>query len=757
MKMSSPLRQFMIVSIVGMTITLLALLYFHNELSQEYLREYLDSHNKNLSIVLRNSLLAEGLDTELIESRSALSDSMLARIDLNLEQELRWVPVVKVKIYSRDSIVLYSTNIQEIGADAKHNKGVQSALAGTPISGQVHPNHLNEFDNIFEAGVLHQQYIPIKSRETGDVIGVFETYLNIYEVVRKVEVSQRAVFWLIGGILAIFYLALATTFLTTHRLLHRETQQREAYLNELHTVHADLEQRVEQRTTELDHARIFLQSVIDGIADPLVVIRPDFTIALMNHQAKKQIPPDQDEKNYRYCYQISHRLDAPCTEPDHPCSFAEVMEKGCPVRVRHTHHDTDGTSVVLELITTPLYASDGSFEGVIEVEHDVTRLVNMQQVLFKNEAHLQAIMDHVPDAILTCDSGYTIQSTNHSARILFNAEETDLVGKNLKELFSADSSAKEFMSEIATHQQCYFKRIDGTEFPSDLWVGPLEKTSGESSYIVVVHDITERLRAQRELETTRQQFFHQDKMAAIGQLAAGILHEVGNPIAAIAGAVSAVQHSHTSDDQDDELSCNIELINEQILRLGKITREIADFSSPKPRERELLDLNELLRSTAGLLSYDRRFSSIGVQLQLDKNLPAIVGVADQLTQVFMNLLINAMDACALLELEEDCIVLKSEIDGDRVHVCVQDYGPGMSSEVLGHVMELFYTTKPVGKGSGLGLSLCDTIVREHGGEMRIDSEEGVGTQVHVILPIDGSEDDSADIEMDAGEESLLAH
>ena len=736
----------MIVSIVGMTVTLLALLYFHNELSKEYLREHLDSHNKNLSIVLRNSLLAEGLEKELVESGSALSDSMLATIELNLEQELRWVPVVKVKIYSRDSIVLYSTNLHEIGADARQNKGVQSALAGTPVSGQVHPNHLNEFDNVIGVEDLHQQYIPIRSRTSGDVIGVFETYLNIYEVIRQVEARQRDVFWLIGGILVAFYLALATTFLATHRLLRRETQQREAYLNELHEVHADLEQRVEQRTAELDHARNFLQSVIDGIADPLLVIKPDFTIALMNQQAKKQIPPDQDEKNNKYCYQISHRLDAPCTEPDHPCSFMEVMEKGCSARVRHSHHDADGKTVVLELITTPLYGPDGNFEGVIEVEHDVTQLVEMQEVLFKNEAHLQAIMDHVPDAILTCDSEYTIQSTNHSARILFNAEEADLVGKSLQGLFSAESAANEFMSEIATHQQCVFKRIDGTEFPADLWVGPLEKTNGDSSYIVVVHDITVRLQAQRELETTRQQFFHQDKMAAIGQLAAGILHEVGNPIAAIAGAVSAVQHSYTRDDQDEELGHNIELINEQILRLGKITREIADFSSPRPRDRELLDLNELLRSTAGLLSYDRRFSSIGIQLQLDKKLPAIVGVADQLTQVFMNLLINAMDACATVDLEEDCILLKSELDGEIVHVCVQDYGPGMSNEVLEHVMELFFTTKPVGKGSGLGLSLCDTIVREHGGEMRIESEEGKGTQVHVILPIGEDSQDPASAE-----------
>ncbi|MDH3450568.1 MAG: ATP-binding protein, partial [Gammaproteobacteria bacterium] len=160
-----------------------------------------------------------------------------------------------------------------------------------------------------------------------------------------------------------------------------------------------------------------------------------------------------------------------------------------------------------------------------------------------------------------------------------------------------------------------------------------------------------------------------------------------------------------------------------------------------PRAREMLDLNGLLKSTASLLTYDRRFSSIGVRLQLDKELPAIVGVADQLTQVFMNLLINAMDACASQGGQKDCIVLISEPDGDRVHVCVQDSGIGMSADTLEHVMETFYTTKPFGEGTGLGLSLCDTIVSAHGGELRIESEQGKGTQVHVYLPLDLASED----------------
>jgi PAS domain S-box-containing protein len=706
--MTSLLRQFMIISIVGMTLTLLTLIYFHIELGEEYLREHLDSHNKNLSVVLRNSLLASGLEDALIDGGSALSPSMIAMIDSNLEQELRWVPVVKVKIYGRDSTVLFSTRTEEIGASAAGNQGVQEALAGKAASGQVHPNHLNEFDNIIEIEDLHQQYIPIKARQSGEVIGVFETYLNVYEVVKEVEARQRVMFWLIAGIIGLFYVALAITFLRTHRLLQSESRQRQAHLSELNQIHTGLEQRVEERTAELADAKNFLQSIIDGIANPILVIKPDFTIALMNRQAKSLIPADQKEENYKYCYQVSHRLDEPCSEPDHPCSFAEVMQKGSSARVRHTHYDADNRPIFVDLLTTPLYSAEGEFEGVIEVEHDVTQIVEMQAGLIESEARLQAIMDHVPDAILTCDSSFAIVSSNQSARRLFQGNEPDLVGRNLTEFFSNEDVLNSFKADIATEQQTNLKRYDASEFPADVWIGPLDSGNRDSSYIVVVRDVSSWIQAQKELDTSREQYFHQDKMVAIGQLAAGILHEVGNPIAAIAGAAAEFKQTFGGDGKDDDVNKN---------------------------ERELLDLNGLLRSTTQLLTYDQRFSSIGVDLRLDKNLPAIVGVADQLTQVFMNLLINAMDACSGNEAGEDCIVLTSELDGDRVNVCVQDFGTGMPKETLEHVMELFYTTKPVGKGSGMGLSLCDTIVRAHGGILNIESDVGKGTRVHVNLPI----------------------
>jgi PAS domain S-box-containing protein len=734
--MTSSLRLFLLISIVGVTLMVASLLYLHVRLTEAYIDIHLDSHNKNLAVVLRNSILKSGLEQELLDDSETLTATTLTSIRAKLERELRWIPVIKVKIYGRDGRVLFSTKTDEIGEDESDNKGYVSAMDGIPASGKVDSDDFNEFDKVVEIKNLHQQYVPILSTNGDGPIGVFETYLDIHEIIKDVEAMQQTMFWMMGSLLAAIYLAITATFLRTHGLLRNETRLREMHLSELREMQGNLEKRVEERTAELDHAKNFLQSVIDGIANPLFVIRPDFTVALMNQKARSLILPGSNEQDYRYCYQVSHNLKSPCSKPEHPCPFMEVRQKGTAVRVKHRHQDEDGNEVIIELLTTPLYSVDGEFEGVIEVQHDVTELVEIQNELIGSQVRLQATMDNMPDAILTCGIDFVILTANQSALGLLNLTGSQLVGRKLGDFFPDDGSGSVLALESPAHQQTVLKPVSNREFPVDLWKGPLENTGGDNRYIVVIRDITGPIKAHRDLENTRQQYFHQEKMAAIGQLAAGILHEVGNPIAAIAGAAAEVKNASRDNSENDYVTQNIELIDEQITRLGNITREIADFASPKPREREMLDLNGLLKSTARLLTYDQRFDSMGVRLQLDKNLPAIVGVADQLTQVFMNLLINAMYACAEDVWKNDSIILTSETGDDGVHVCVQDFGSGMSTETIEHVREPFYTTKPLGEGTGLGLSLCDTIVSAHGGELRIESEEGKGTRVHVFLPLD---------------------
>lgn len=246
-------------------------------------------------------------------------------------------------------------------------------------------------------------------------------------------------------------------------------------------------------------------------------------------------------------------------------------------------------------------------------------------------------------------------------------------------------------------------------------------------------------RREKELIVERQKYFHQEKMAAIGALAAGVAHEIGNPIAAISGIAQEMKERRDAGlgfcAEDHCNQCRPDLIQAQTERLAAITREISEFASPQMAEPQLLDLNAQLRSTSSLIRYDKRLRRVDLRLDLDPGLPAIYGVADQYTQVIMNLLINAMDALEPVMDRQPKIVISTKAEGDRVRMIVEDNGPGMESEVRERAFDAFFTTKPAGKGTGLGLSLCYSIMNNHGGSIEIDSAPGAGTRVIVYFPI----------------------
>ena len=243
---------------------------------------------------------------------------------------------------------------------------------------------------------------------------------------------------------------------------------------------------------------------------------------------------------------------------------------------------------------------------------------------------------------------------------------------------------------------------------------------------------------EKELVIARQKYFHQEKMAAVGALAAGVAHEIGNPIAAMSGVLQEMVFEQSTGKRKMEEGSKLSMLQTHIHRLSAITREISEFAAPQPLERQLLDLNGLVRTTAGLMGYDKRMRRVNLRLNLDSQLPAINGVADQLTQVIMNLLINAADALETTVDRAQEITLNTEVIGSNVRLTVADNGCGINKETLGRVFEAFFTTKR--RGNGLGLSLCYSIVTGHGGTIEINSTPGIGTQVQVLLPLPTNED-----------------
>ncbi len=238
---------------------------------------------------------------------------------------------------------------------------------------------------------------------------------------------------------------------------------------------------------------------------------------------------------------------------------------------------------------------------------------------------------------------------------------------------------------------------------------------------------------EKQLEVVRQQRFHQEKMAAIGSLAAAIAHEVNNPIAAITGVAEAIQETQVSSACPRE-SCQPALILEQTRRISQITRQLAEMTAPYSPDPQLLDLNALVRGTCGFIRFDKRFRNIELRLDLDPQLPAINAVADHLTQVLINLLINAADAMVAVSSREPSITVKTRSASGEVVLEVADNGCGMDAQTLARAFNEAFSTKPPGKGSGLGLFMCRSLVEAEGGCIELESTRDRGTRACVRLP-----------------------
>ena len=245
-------------------------------------------------------------------------------------------------------------------------------------------------------------------------------------------------------------------------------------------------------------------------------------------------------------------------------------------------------------------------------------------------------------------------------------------------------------------------------------------------------ELTER---ERQSEIEREKYIHQEKTAAIGTLAAGIIHEIGNPLTAIAELVRAMRDGDASRGLDrDEIRVSCDAVLQHLERIVAIVRDVSDFSASPSRERELLDLNQLIRTTYRLMRYDKRLLKVGCALELDNQLPPLEGNEEQLIQLIMSMLVNATDAVEGISDRVPVISISTHAENDGLHLVIRDNGSGMDEEAQKHVFDAFYTTKAVDRGTGLGLTLCQSIVAEHGGRIEIESKTDIGTAVHVYLP-----------------------
>jgi signal transduction histidine kinase len=287
--------------------------------------------------------------------------------------------------------------------------------------------------------------------------------------------------------------------------------------------------------------------------------------------------------------------------------------------------------------------------------------------------------------------------------------------------------------------------------------GPRESASllGWSLTLLIIVWLTNRLtlalrRQRRRLirqnrrirgmsETLRRQqegMVQHEKMVAMGQMAAGVAHEIANPLASMDGLLQLAER------RPERLRPEmVSTLREQIARINQIVRQMTTFAHPGAGRRQLTSLNEVAARVLEVVRFDPRYKGVTVQRDFAADLPQISMMTEAIQQVLLNLLINALDA--MEGVEEPILTVRTEYDSSFCSVTIADNGTGIPIENQKRIFEPFFTTKPVGKGTGLGLSISYSLVRKHGGEIHVESTPGQGASFTVRLPLGPADETSA--------------
>ncbi|HEY0824715.1 MAG TPA: ATP-binding protein [Ramlibacter sp.] len=272
---------------------------------------------------------------------------------------------------------------------------------------------------------------------------------------------------------------------------------------------------------------------------------------------------------------------------------------------------------------------------------------------------------------------------------------------------------------------------------------PLQRSDELGELSQAVNDMALALgKREQELAVERRHVMHQEKLATIGSMAAGVIREIGNPIAAIDGYARAILETRTASPAPvpaEEDGSDVRPILQETARLIAITREISGLAAAPVAQWQLASANEIVTQTLGLLRYEPRLEDVKVTTALDPQLPAVMGYADRLVQMLSNLVINAADATSSLPPRTGRIHIATRQADGGVELAVDDNGCGMSPEVRARAFEPLFTTKPAGRGTGLGLPLCQSVVQAHGGRIALTPLPGGGTRACVWLPLERSE------------------
>ncbi len=473
----------------------------------------------------------------------------------------------------------------------------------------------------------------------------------------------------------------------------------------------------EARFTEL------FESLLEGI----YITTPDGLIVDANPALVRMLGYDSKEEL------LKRRVPEIFADRAERKTIQEQIEREPMIQAREiTLIRKDGTSIVC--LNTASAARDNTgrvvrYQGALT---DITERREMERRLHQQQEFASRLVDSFPDLILVLDTEAHYNFVSPRCK--------EILGYDVEDMQHLEFGGRTHPEDLPSALSLYKDIIAGTQTFASLEIrvrhklgdwrrirfnfSPLSDEKGNIEGVVLSgRDVT-------ELKRLEEQLIQAEKLAAMGQMLAGVAHELNNPLTAILGVTELLRERLGADDSTKR---QLELTHRQARRAARIVQNLLEFSRPASPQKRPLDLNNLLERTLQLQEHSLRRNNIKVDFHPPADLPSVIGDANQLIQVFLNLVTNAEQAIREVR-DAGRIQIRAGRIGNQLTITVQDDGVGIRPEALPRIFDPFYTTKRPGGGTGLGLSICMSIIREHGGNIEAEMLPAGGSAFTIYLP-----------------------
>ncbi len=504
-------------------------------------------------------------------------------------------------------------------------------------------------------------------------------------------------------------------------------------------------ERLTHMIGKLQRERQWVESIMKSVADPIVLTNLDNEILLQNRRAEELFSGSKNaSEGKRRALEMNDLLFSAYLSSA-AVSYTDLVQRDITLV-----DPLEGSDLHYEVISTPALNARGERIGLVSIFRDMTDLRDANEELALNLFKLQQaeaearrerdrldlIIENVGQPVAVCDERGNFILFNARAELLFQTPAADSRPGATAAVRANSVKLTSFISTLASDASTSVRQAEielinpgtGEKLPMEITAVEVADAKGEVTAVVsILHDLSEM----RELERRRveQQLFESEKLAAVGRLAASIAHEVNNPLEAIKNSLYLLQTS-----RDEATNARfLEVARKETERVSHIIRQMLGFAR-RSGEVEWVNVNQVLEETMILVEKKLKQSGIRLVSQLDPKLPAVRARADQLRQVFLNLILNAQQS---IEGSGEITVSTAKTEQalqPSIAVDISDTGRGITEEELPRIFEPFFSKRR--KGTGLGLWVTQDIVRQHGGRIEVTSDEGAGTTFSIILLVD---------------------